>query len=424
MFRFLMKGMLRDRHRSLLPSIVVAMGVLLTVFMFTYLKGVFDDFFNNAALYDSGHVKITSRAYYEEKDVIPNDLAMEGGPELMEMLRSEYPDLEWSERIKFGGLLDAFDENRETRAQVGAGGIGLDFFGDDVAEQNRWNLNAGLQAGTLPQKPGDIVMGKTLAAQMELGVGEEVTLISSTVNGSMVLQNFHVAGIIYFGTPPLDKGIFLADIRDIRSMLDMSDWSSEVVGYFKTAHYDDLRATALTTEFNAAKSDTSDRFSPRMVAMLDDAGLRDYFGYAEKAGSIMSFIMIFAMGIVLWNTGLMGAIRRYGEMGLRLAVGESKGHVYRSLIIESLGIAIMGTVVGTIFGLGFAYWLQEVGFNIEGMMGESTMLMPTVIRAHITPAAFYIGFFPGVFATLLGSALSGLRIFKRDTASLFKELET
>ncbi len=109
MFRFLMKGMLRDRHRSLLPSIVVAIGVMLTVFMFAYMKGVFDDFFRNAAMYESGHVKITSRAYYEEKDVLPNDLALEDGPGLMAMLRSEYPELQWSERVKFGGLLDAFD---------------------------------------------------------------------------------------------------------------------------------------------------------------------------------------------------------------------------------------------------------------------------------------------------------------------------
>jgi len=424
MFRFLMKGMLRDRHRSLLPSIVVAMGVLLTVFMFTYMKGIFDDFFNNAALYDSGHVKITSRAYYAEKDVLPNDLALDDGPALMRSLRTDYPALEWSERVKFGGLLDAFDENRETRAQVGAAGIGIDFFGPDTSERNRWNLGAGLQAGRLPQYPGDILMGKTLASRMELNIDDEVTLISSTVNGSMVLKNFRVSGIIYFGTPPMDKGMFLADINDAKDMLDMADWSSEVLGYFKTGRYDDVRAGALTAEFNATRSDSTERFSPLMTAMLDDAGLRDYFGFGEKAGSIVSFVMIFAMGVVLWNTGLMGTIRRYGEMGLRLAVGESKSHVYGTLIIESLGVAIVGTIVGTIIGLGFSYWLQEVGFNIGDMMGDSTMLMPTIIRTHITPTAFYIGFFPGVFATLLGAALSGLRIFKRDTASLFKELET
>jgi putative ABC transport system permease protein len=34
-----------------------------------------------------------------------------------------------------------------------------------------------------------------------------------------------------------------------------------------------------------------------------------------------------------------------------------------------------------------------------------------------------IGFLPGLLATLLGSALSGVGIYKRKTAQLFKELE-
>jgi len=423
MFLFLMKGMLRDKHRSLLPSIVVCIGVFLTVFLFTYMKGIFSDALNNSALYNSGHVKITSLAYQAEADVFPNDLAMENGAALLAGLRSEYPDINWVERIKFGGLLDAFDENRETRAQVGVGGIGIDFFGPDSSDRQRWNLQAGLQEGFLPRQPGDILLARNLAQQMDLSPGDDVTLISSTVNGSMVLRNFHITGTIYFGTPPLDRSLMLADISDIKDMLDMGDWSSEILGYFPLPYYDDALACDLAQSFNAGKTDSSDQFSPTMVNMLDDANMRDYYAYAEQAGSIVSFAMIFAMGIVLWNTGLMGAIRRYGEMGLRLAVGESKGHVYRSLIIESLGVALVGTLVGTACGLGAAYWLQEVGFDASNMMGNSEMLMPTIIRCRITPPAFYIGFFPGVLATLLGSALSGLRIFKRDTASLFKELE-
>jgi len=424
MFNFLMKGMLRDHHRSLLPSIVVAMGVLLTVFLFTYMNGIFGDFFHNAAIYGSGDVKVTSRAYHDQADMISNDLAMEDGAGKLALLQAKYPTISWAERLKFGGLLDAFDENRETRAQVGVSGIGLNFLGADKSDVQRWNLAAGLRAGTLPQKSGDIIMSQQLAQQMALKVGDDVTLISATVNGAMVLQNFHVAGTVYFGTPAMDKGMILADINDVRSMLDMGDWSSEFLGYFPEVNYDDDATTALAADFNATMSDSTDEYSPYMVTLVQDGGFKDYLNYAEKAGSIVTFVMIFAMGIVLWNTGLMGAIRRYGEMGLRLAVGESKGHVYESLIVESFGVALMGTLVGTLLGLGFSYWLQEVGFNVGGMMKDSTLMFPTIIRARITPTAFYIGFFPGVLATLLGAALSGLRIFKRNTASLFKELET
>jgi len=33
---------------------------------------------------------------------------------------------------------------------------------------------------------------------------------------------------------------------------------------------------------------------------------------------------------------LMNGLRRYGEIGMRLAMGESKGQVYRSMIVESV----------------------------------------------------------------------------------------
>jgi putative ABC transport system permease protein len=130
------------------------------------------------------------------------------------------------------------------------------------------------------------------------------------------------------------------------------------------------------------------------------------------------------MSIVLWNTGLIGGLRRYGEIGVRLAVGEEKGHIYRSMIFESIFIGIIGSFLGTLIGLGFSYWLQEVGIDIGDMMKNSKMMMPTVIRSNITPTAYYLGFIPGLFSVVLGTMLSGIGIYKRKTAQLFKELET
>ena len=43
MIRFLIKGLMRDRSRSLLPLIVVAIGVMLAVFMRGYINGIMVD---------------------------------------------------------------------------------------------------------------------------------------------------------------------------------------------------------------------------------------------------------------------------------------------------------------------------------------------------------------------------------------------
>ena len=74
-------------------------------------------------------------------------------------------------------------------------------------------------------------------------------------------------------------------------------------------------------------------------------------------------------------------------------------------------------------GLGISYYLQEVGWDISGMMKGSNMIMANVIWAKITPVSYYIGFLPGLLATMLGSAISGIAVFRRRTAQLFKELE-
>ena len=109
-------------------------------------------------------------------------------------------------------------------------------------------------------------------------------------------------------------------------------------------------------------------------------------------------------------------------MGLRIAIGEEKRHIYRSLITESVFIGLAGSILGTAFGLFFASLLTK-GIDIGGMMGNSTMMMQSVMKARITPDAYYIGFIPGVVATAIGTALAGIGIFKRKTAQLFKELQ-
>ena len=131
--------------------------------------------------------------------------------------------------------------------------------------------------------------------------------------------------------------------------------------------------------------------------------------------------------VVLWNMGLMNGLRRYGEIGVRLAMGESKGDVYRSMIIEAIIIGLTGTITGTAIGMTLVYYVQENGINyseVVATMSTNSMVMPNIFYAKITPDLYYIGFIPGLIATVLGTMLAGLAIYKREMAQLFKELES
>jgi putative ABC transport system permease protein len=422
MIRFFIKGLIRDRQRSLLPIIVVTLGVMLAVLMQAWITGIMGDMVDFNAKFSTGHVKIMSKAYFENVDQKPNDLALLDTDTFITQLNDRYPDMTWVERISFGGLMDAPDENGETREQGPASGIALDLLSPGSKEPERLNLKDILVRGSLPQSSFEVILSEEFANNLDVDPGDEVTLITSTMYGAMSITNFTVAGTINFGVSALDRGGVIADISGMRHALDMQNATGEILGYFEGGEYDDEQAIAFAQEFNETYTAEDDMFSPVMVPLRDQnnlTGMIDIIGYMQ---GIIVTIFLIAMAIVLWNAGLLGGLRRYGEMGLRLAIGENKGHIYRSLISESLVIGIVGSITGTLVGLLLASLLEK-GIDFSSMMQGSNMMMSGVYRAQITPECYYIGFIPGVLATLFGTALAGIGIYKRQTAQLFKELQ-
>ncbi len=424
MIRFLFKGLLRDRNRSLLPILVVTAGVTLTVFAYCYMNGVFGDMIEFTAKYSGGHVKIMTRAYAENKNQVPNDLALLGVSDLMVNLKNDYPNMKFVQRISFGGLLDSPDENGETKKQGVVAGMAVDLLSENSEEIERLNLTGALRKGRFPEQSDEVLISDEFAEKLEVGPGDQVTLISSTMYGGMSIQNFVVSGTIEFGVQFMDRSGMIADITGIQNALDMYDACGEILGFLNMANYDDIAASNVEATFNEKYSNPNDEFSPIMSRLRNEGFLAGYWDLIEGFVGILITIFILAMSIVLWNTGLIGGLRRYGEIGIRLAIGEEKGHIYRTMIYESVLIGIIGSALGTLVGLGFSYWLQEVGLNVGDMMKSSTIMMPNIFRANIEPPAYYLGFIPGLFSIVLGTMLSGVGIYKRKTASLFKELET
>jgi putative ABC transport system permease protein len=423
MIKFLLKGLLRDRHRSLVPLIIVFLGVMLTVVFQSWLSGVLGDGIESNARFATGHVKVMTKAYSDNIEQMPNDLAMLNTDSIIKSLGKRFPGIDWAERIHFAGLVDVPDASGETKAQGTVVGFGIDLLSGDETEADRMNIPKSIVQGRLPLKPGEILLSSLLAQKLKIAPGDTVSLIGSTMYGEMAIYNFVVAGTVKFGAQALDRGTMIADLKDVRQALNMENAAGEILGFFKTGYYDDDLAIQTATDFNREFNTKPDQFSPVMITLKMQSGMEILVDYSSKMLGIMIFVFLIAMSIVLWNAGLLGGLRRYGEFGMRLAIGEEKGHVYRTMIYESLIIGIMGSVAGVLAGMGIASYLQVYGIDIGKMMQNATIVMPAVFHARITPETWFIGFIPGVLSTLIGTMLSGIGIYKRQTAQLFKELE-
>jgi putative ABC transport system permease protein len=423
MIKFLTLGLIRDRSRSLFPILIIAAGVMIIVVVFCWIQGAMEMFlFENARL-ETGHVKIVTRAYNEMIDQKPFDLGFLETDELLKDLKEEYPDMIWLPRTRFGGLLDIPDEEGETVSQGEVLCLSLDLL-NSKAEIDLMKLDEALISGHLPEKANEILISDEIADKMNIKLNDSITLITSTIYGSMSFKNYTVAGTIQFGVKVMDRGTVLMDTSDMQYLLDMEKGSAELLGFFPDFSYDLKKAEEIKTRFNQKYSDPDDEFSPVMISLMEQNSMDYMVSAMHSRLDLMIFIFVFIMSLVLWNSGLMNGIRRYGEIGVRIAIGENKLQVYGAMLLEALIIAIFGSLLGTAIGLLISYFLQQHGIDISSMMENITMIMSTTMRAKITADAYYIGFIPGVTASLLGALISGIGIFKRDTAKLFKELET
>jgi putative ABC transport system permease protein len=423
MIKLIIKGILRDKSKSIIPIAVISVGVMVTVMMSGFLEGIFSDVINQNAKLDTGHVKIMTKPYAENKEQLPNDLALLEINELIDSLNLNYPDLIWTPRIKFGGIMDVPDASGNTKSQGPGMGLAMSIQNKESGELQRLQLKKSLNKGRLPERSGEVILSDDYATKLNISPGEKITFFGTTMEGSMVFQSFEMTGTVRFGSPLMDKGTFIIDISDAQNMLDMENGTGELLGYFKDNRYDDQKALIISENFNTKFNESKDEYAPMMLTLKDQNGLRESLDMGDAFSGIFIFIFILAMSLVLWNTGLIGGLRRYNEFGIRLALGESKNSVFKLLLIEASVIGTIGSIIGTILGVIFCYYLQEVGIDISEDTANSTIIMPSVMRAYVTPNLFFIGFIPGLFSMLFGTALAGRGIYKRETARLFKELE-
>ena len=483
MIRFLAKGLVRDRSRSLFPLLAIIITVTLVIFGIGFMEGAMNNFLQSTAVISSGHVKVVTKAYKKESNQLPNDLALFDIENIIQTLSDMYPDYFWTPRITFGGLLDVPDENGETKEQAPVFALGIDFFSEKSRQVEIWELEKCLISGRLPKDRDDALVSTKLAKQLGIGSGSSITLIGSTMDNAFTTYNFNVVGTFNLYKGQTDRQMMLVDISGARQALDMEDAASEILGYHNSLYYHDEEAVTIRKYFNITYSDSIAQvlrneeskdilsymngwneintieksklpqqrsnalfdnqmydnseewgelsvedpsiYTPTMVALRDGSQLATMVDFSNVALGVMAGIFLVIVMIVLWNMGLMNGLRRYGEIGLRLAIGESKGQVYRSMVNEAVLIGFVGTLIGTIFGISLTYYVQEFGIDYSEAVNQisGTMVVPNVFYAKVTPELYYIGFIPGVLATVLGTMLAGLAIYKREMSQLFKELE-
>ncbi len=104
------------------------------------------------------------------------------------------------------------------------------------------------------------------------------------------------------------------------------------------------------------------------------------FTYLKTSLGIISLIILLTAAIAIISTFLAGVAERSKEIGLFRAIGATKNHIKKLILIEAGIIGIIGSIIGTAIGLTSSVIIDRIGLE---QLKQTTFTPETLF--HITP---------------------------------------
>lgn len=168
-----------------------------------------------------------------------------------------------------------------------------------------------------------------------------------------------MSGLIRFGVMAMDKKMVLIDLDDAQHTFYMDNMVTDWLGFVPASapydRYKDMKQ-AIQSHLPDLLKDPPPQWAgddrPIVLTILDQRNIGEIARKFELIRGVIVLIFTFLMVLVLWNAGLLNGIHRYGEMGLRLAMGETHRHLVASLTLEAFAVGVIGSIGGCVVGAG------------------------------------------------------------------------
>lgn len=249
-----------------------------------------------------------------------------------------------------------------------------------------------------PSDPAGIVIGGRLARTLDVGVGDELVLLSQATDGSIANGLYTVRGMLASFSEATDRsGVFLVR-QAFLDFFALPGGAHQVV--VRNTAGQPLEASAARIRAAAPGLDvlTWRELFPTLATMLDSV---------EGTMYILFMIVYLAIAILLINATLMAIFERIRELGLLKAIGLSPTRLVGLILLEGVLQAALAAAAGLILAIPLLLYVSRVGIDLAALGGQisiSGIGLDPVMRGVVNPAVF-VGPLGAMFAIVLMSTL-------------------
>jgi len=379
----------RNRRRTLITAIGLALGYLAVVVMAGLSRGLVSEMIDNGTGMLTGQLQVFADDYLPDRGIYETIGGREGVDvdSLVARVAADSRVSAAAPRVYAGGLVST------GRATAAALILGV----DPSREERVSRLLSHIDEGR-PPTPGqyEIVIGREMSRQLDASPGDEVVVVAPGADGSLGNDLFIVTGIFTTTITELDLGYAVAPLAVVQELVSLPparihEIAARVDDPWTAGEAATAVAGALAADGPPVEVRPWTEFRPEMVE------------YANLVSSTEWLLIVFVFGMAIWgvaNTMLMSSYERRREFAVLLAIGGGTRVIVGSVLAESLALGAMALAAGLTVTLPLLAWWKAAPPDMSWIYGGFTMaggLMRPILRVEwptsmifITAAAMFV----------------------------------
>ena len=240
---------------------------------------------------------------------------------------------------------------------------------------------------------GNVIIGKQLALNLNLGVGDRINLLSSSFlstpfGGFPKQENYEIKGIFDSGFYEFDQNVVFLTLEDSLSFFNKSIKDTSLEIYLE----DPLAA-------NETKKKIEKLDNEYFIYSWVDLN-KSFFAALKVERNVMFIILTLIIIVAAFNiiSGLTILIKnKTKEIAILKTLGLSNKSIIKSFFLTGFTIGLLATITGIALGIIFSLNIEEIRmfismvFNVEIFPEEIYFLdkMPSEIKFNFNNKYFY-----------------------------------
>lgn len=390
MFKLALRNILRQKSRTAMTLAAIVFGVSGLILTGGFVADVLTQLGEATIHSQLGHVQVFKQGFYEKGSRSPEKYVIDDADQIARFA-AKMPEADTVlQRIRFAGLLN---NGKADWAIVGEG--------VEPDKENHLGTFVRITAGRQlkDEDASGVLIGDGVAKALALEPGDTVTLIMNTADGALNTTELNVVGVFQSFSKDFDTRAVRIPIAAARELLARDGANSIVLLLHRTAD------TALVKNL----------LTPRLQSLgfdiRDWVELSDFYAktvelYRTQFG-VLQWIVLIMVLLSVFNTVNMSVFERVGEFGTLMALGNTRGYVFRLVMVENAMLGLFGAVVGVVLGTLAALAISEVGIPMPPPPNSNVAYTATV---RVLPDTVLLAFGVGLIATLAAALLPAHRV--------------